>query len=92
MADANVKQYKIEVKIVGIGTVLQVGDIIARIYGLDDVLAGELVESEERTIEISLNLESNNIGVVLIGNRLMTQEESFVKATRIIAQILMSKA
>ncbi|XLT72742.1 hypothetical protein HN873_029168, partial [Arachis hypogaea] len=44
------------------------GDGIARIYGLDEVMAGELVEFEEGTIGIALNLESNNVGVVLMGD------------------------
>ncbi|KAK2970661.1 hypothetical protein RJ640_017785 [Escallonia rubra] len=47
--------------------VLQVGDGIARIHGLDEVMAGELVEFAEGTIGIALNLESNNVSVVLIG-------------------------
>ncbi|KAL6492429.1 hypothetical protein OROGR_033456 [Orobanche gracilis] len=58
-----IEQYNREVKIVNIGTVLQVGDGIARIHGLDEVMAGELVEFEEGTIGIALNLESNNVGV-----------------------------
>ncbi|MFQ6651538.1 hypothetical protein Gotur_023824, partial [Gossypium turneri] len=58
-----IEQYNREVKIVNTGTVLQVGDGIARIHGLDEVMAGELVEFEEGTIGIALNLESNNVGV-----------------------------
>ncbi|KAL6573600.1 hypothetical protein OROHE_002059 [Orobanche hederae] len=81
-----------EVKIVNTGTVLQVGDGIARIHGLDEVMAGELVEFEEGTIGIALNLESDNVGVVLMGNGLMIQEGSSVKATGRIAQIPVSGA
>uniref|UniRef100_A0A6N2MDV8 ATP synthase subunit alpha n=1 Tax=Salix viminalis TaxID=40686 RepID=A0A6N2MDV8_SALVM len=81
-----------ELKIVNTGTVLQVGDGIARIYGLDEVMAGELVEFEEGTIGIALNLESNNVGVVLMGDGLMIQEGSSVKATGKIAQIPVSEA
>ncbi|KAK7236666.1 hypothetical protein RIF29_45380 [Crotalaria pallida] len=69
-----------------------VGDGIARIYGLDEVMAGELVEFEEGTIGIALNLESNNVGVVLMGDGLMIQEGSSVKATGRIAQIPVSEA
>ncbi|KMT19549.1 hypothetical protein BVRB_1g011690 [Beta vulgaris subsp. vulgaris] len=57
------------------------------IHGLDEVMAGELVEFEEGTIGIALNLESNNVGVVLMGDDLMIQEGSSVKATGRIAQI-----
>ncbi|KAL6570422.1 hypothetical protein OROMI_014936 [Orobanche minor] len=81
------KNLNLEVKIVNTGTVLQVGDGIARIHGLDEVMAGELVEFEEGTIGIALNLESDNVGVVLMGNGLMIQEGSSVKATVRIAQI-----
>ncbi|KAG5007494.1 hypothetical protein JHK85_026036 [Glycine max] len=87
-----IEQYNTEVKIVNTGTVLQVGDDIARIYGLDEVMTGELVEFEEGTIGIALNLESKNVGVVLMGDGLMIQEGSSVKATRRIAQILVSEA
>ncbi|KAG9438794.1 hypothetical protein H6P81_021274 [Aristolochia fimbriata] len=87
-----IEQYSIEVKIVNTGTVLQVGDGIARIHGLDEVMAGELVEFEEGTIGIALNLESNNVGVVLMGDGLMIQEGSSVKATGRIAQIPVSEA
>ncbi|CAL0313822.1 unnamed protein product [Lupinus luteus] len=81
-----------EAKIVNTGTVLQVGDGIARIYGLVEVMAGELVEFEEDTIGIALNLESNNVGVVLMGDGLMIQEGSSVKTTGRIAQIPVSEA
>ncbi|KAG6491449.1 hypothetical protein ZIOFF_052800 [Zingiber officinale] len=86
-----IEQYTREVKIVNTGTVLQVGDGIAHIHGLDEVMAGELVEFEEGTIGIALNLESNNVGVVLMGDGLMIQEGSSVKATGRIAQIHVSE-
>ncbi|KZV56234.1 ATPase alpha subunit [Dorcoceras hygrometricum] len=55
-------------------------------------MAGELVEFEESIIGIVLNLESNNVGVVLMGDGLMIEEVSSVKATGIIAQIPVSEA
>ncbi|PHT59668.1 ATP synthase subunit alpha, chloroplastic [Capsicum baccatum] len=87
-----IEQYNREVKIVNTGTVLQVGDGIARIHGLDEVMAGELVEFEEGTIGIALNLESNNVGFVLMGDSLLIQERSSVKAMERIAQIPVSEA
>ncbi|GJU71408.1 ATP synthase CF1 alpha subunit [Tanacetum coccineum] len=87
-----IEQYNREVKIVNTGTALQVGDGIARIHGLDEVMAGELVEFEEGTIGIALNLESTNVGVVLMGDGLLIQEGSSVKATGKIAQIPVSEA
>ncbi|KAI3875901.1 hypothetical protein MKX03_024721 [Papaver bracteatum] len=86
-----IEQYNREVKVVNTGTVLQLGDGIARIHGLDEVMAGELVEFEEGTIGVALNLESNNVGVVLMGDGLMIQEGSSVKETGRIAQILVSE-
>lgn len=82
-----IERYNQEVKVVNIGTVLQVGDGIARIYGLEKVMAGELVEFEEGTIGIALNLEADNVGAVLMGNGLSLQEGASVKATGKIAQV-----
>jgi F-type H+-transporting ATPase subunit alpha len=50
------------VQVSNVGTVLQVGDGIARIYGLEKVMAGELLEFEDGTIGIALNLEEDNVG------------------------------
>ncbi|KAG0495276.1 hypothetical protein HPP92_006270, partial [Vanilla planifolia] len=87
-----IQQYNREVKILNMGTVLQVGDGIARIYGLDEVMAGELIEFEEGTIGIALNLESDNVGVVVMSDGLMIKEDSSVKATGKIAQVPVSEA
>ena len=62
-----IEKYNQELKVVNVGTVLQVGDGIARIYGLEKVMAGELVEFDEGTVGIALNLESDNVGAVLMG-------------------------
>ena len=82
-----IEQYNQSVQITNIGTVLQVGDGIARVYGLDDVMAGELLEFDDKTIGIALNLESDNVGVVLMGNGRDILEGSSVRATGRIAQI-----
>nr|ANP26244.1 ATP synthase CF1 alpha subunit [Orthilia secunda] len=87
-----IEQYNREVKVVNTGTVLKVGDGIARIHGLDEVMSGELVEFQEGTIGIALNLESTNVGAVLMGDGLMIQQGSSVKATGKIAQIPVSEA
>jgi F-type H+/Na+-transporting ATPase subunit alpha len=86
-----IEQYNQEIKVANIGTVLQVGDGIARIYGLDKVMAGELLEFEDGTVGIALNLESDNVGAVLMGSGLTIQEGSPVKATGKIAQIPVSE-
>eukprot|EP01026_Neomeris_dumetosa_P052121 TRINITY_DN45_c0_g1_i1.p1 TRINITY_DN45_c0_g1~~TRINITY_DN45_c0_g1_i1.p1 ORF type:complete len:589 (-),score=65.49 TRINITY_DN45_c0_g1_i1:284-2050(-) len=82
-----IEQYNQEVKIVNVGTVFQVGDGIARIYGLEKVMAGELLEFDDNTVGIALNLETKNVGAVLMGEGLTVQEGSSVRATGKIAQI-----
>jgi F-type H+-transporting ATPase subunit alpha len=87
-----IEQYSQEVRLVNIGTVLRVGDGIARIYGLDKAMAGELLEFEDGTVGIALNLESDNVGAVLMGEGLTIQEGSLVRSTGRIAQIPVSSA
>ena len=87
-----IEQYNQEVKVVNVGTVFQVGDGIARIYGLEKVMAGELLEFSDGTIGIALNLESKNVGAVLMGQGLAIQEGSSVRATGKIAQIPVGEA
>ncbi len=70
-----------------VGSVLQVGDGIARIYGLNNVQSGELVEFENGVRAIALNLEEDNVGVVLMGEGLDIKEGSKVKRTGKIASI-----
>ena len=82
-----IENYTQQKPLTNIGTVLQVGDGIARIYGLNKVMAGELLEFEDGTIGIALNLEANNVGAVLMGDGLEIQEGSKVTATGKIAQI-----
>ena len=82
-----IESYDQKVQVTNVGTVLQVGDGTARVYGLDKVMAGELVEFEDGTVGIALNLEQDNVGVVLMGDGLKIKEGSSVKATGKIAQI-----
>jgi len=70
-----------------VGVVLQVGDGIARIYGLENVSAGELLEFEDQTVGIALNLETSNVGAVLMGTGRSIMQGSTVRATGKIAQI-----
>lgn len=82
-----IEQYDQDVKETNVGTVLQVGDGIARIYGLDKAMSGELLEFADGTIGIALNLEEDNVGAVLMGEGREIQEGSAVTATGRIAQI-----
>jgi F-type H+-transporting ATPase subunit alpha len=70
-----------------VGTVLQVGDGIARVYGLTNARAGELVEFANGVKAIVLNLEEDNVGVVLMGSSDQIKEGDTVKRTGVIASI-----
>lgn len=82
-----IEKYDQVFQISNVGTVLQVGDGIARVHGLDEVMAGELLEFDDGTVGIALNLESDNVGAVLMGEGRQILEGSTVKATGKIAQI-----
>ena len=77
-----IEGYDKEVKVNNVGTVLQVGDGIARVYGLDQVMSGELLEFEDSSIGIALNLENDNVGVVLMGTGLNVLEGSTCNSNR----------
>ena len=79
--------FKTETELEEVGTVLQVGDGIARIYGLTKVQSGELVEFETGTQAIVMNLEEDNVGVVLLGNPDGIKEGATVRRTGTIASI-----
>ena len=70
-----------------VGTVLEIGDGIARVFGLENVQYGELVEFSEGLQGIVLNLEEDNVGVVLLGSSALVAEGDTVKRTKTIASI-----
>ncbi|QNJ27106.1 ATP synthase alpha chain [Synechococcus sp. SYN20] len=82
-----IEDYDKSVSVSNVGSVLQVGDGIARVYGLQQVMAGELVEFEDGTEGIALNLEDDNVGIVLMGQGIGIQEGSTVRATGKIASV-----
>jgi len=82
-----IADYDKSVSVSNVGTVLQVGDGIARVYGLEQVMAGELIQFEDGTEGIALNLEDDNVGAVLMGEGRSIQEGSTVKATGKIASV-----
>jgi F-type H+-transporting ATPase subunit alpha len=82
-----IESYDKEIQIDNVGTVLQIGDGIARVYGLEQVMAGELLEFDDKTVGIALNLENDNVGAVLMGPGLGILEGSSVRSTGKIAQI-----
>ena len=79
--------FKTEAQLEEVGTVLQVGDGIARLYGLTKVQSGELIEFENGLKGIVLNLEEDNVGVVILGSSNTIKEGDTAKRTGKIASI-----
>ena len=80
-------QAKTQAELEEIGTVLQVGDGVARIYGLSNVQAGELIVFEKGLKALALNLEEDNVGAVLLGDSKLVKEGDTVKRTNMIASV-----
>ena len=80
-----------EADVAEVGQVLSVGDGIARVYGLDNVQAGEMVEFENGTRGMALNLETDNVGIVIFGNDREIKEGQIVKRTRAIVDVPVGK-
>src|ERR671910_2871561 len=74
-----------------VGTALSVGDGIARIHGLDNVQAGEMVEFENGTKGMALNLEADNVGVVIFGSDAEIREGSTARRTGTIVDVPIGK-
>ncbi len=79
-----------EVDVYDVGTVLQVGDGVARVYGLSKVMAGELIEFPNNVFGMALNLEEDNVGAVLFGDETLIKEGDIVKRTGRVASMPVS--
>ena len=86
-----IRDYDKTVEIQEVGTVLSTGDGIARIYGLDKVAAGELLEFPHQIYGVALNLEEDNVGAALFGETHMIKEGDTVKRTGRIAEVPVGK-
>ena len=86
-----ISNYSDQAKISEVGTVLNVGDGIARVYGLDNVQAGEMVEFPGKILGMALNLEEDNVGVVIFGNDREIKEGDVVKRTGSIVEVPVGK-
>ena len=84
---SEIENYKSSLDISNTGTVLEVGDGIARIYGLSDAMAGELLQFENGTVGMALNLEESNIGAVIFGKTQGIKEGSIVKGLGKVAEV-----
>ena len=82
-----IKGYERKVDTEEVGTIISVGDGIARVYGLDQVVAGELVEFDGGITGLVLNLEEDNVGVALFGEDSHLSEGGTVKRTGRIAEV-----
>ncbi len=90
--ERELESYKSDIEEVGVGTILQVGDGIARIYGLQDCMVGELLEFPGGVQGMALNLEEDNVGAVLLGPETGIKEGDTVKRTGNIIQIPVGEA
>jgi F-type H+-transporting ATPase subunit alpha len=87
-----IKNFGTETEVSEMGQVLSVGDGISRIYGLDNVQAGEMVEFSEGTKGMALNLENDNVGVVIFGEDSKIKEGDIVKRTGKIVDVAVGKS
>ncbi len=84
---SQIRDYEAEVDVQEVGTVLQVGDGIARIHGLENAVASEMLELPHGVMGLVLNLEEDNVGAVLLGEDTLIKEGDLVKRTGRILQV-----
>ena len=87
-----IEKYEDKLKMESVGTVLQVGDGVARIYGLDDCMSNELIEFPGGIFGIAFNLEEDNVGCVLLGSDSGIKEGDTVKTTGRIVEVPVGEA
>jgi len=87
-----IKNYNVELEVKGVGTVLNVGDGIARIHGLEDAMAGELLEFDSGVYGMALNLEEDSIGCVILGDESKIEEGDTVNRTNKIVEVPIGKS
>ena len=86
-----IKNFGEKAEVSEIGKVLSVGDGIARVFGLDNVQAGEMVEFEDGSKGMALNLENDNVGVVIFGDDRNIKEGDTIKRTNAIVDVPVGK-
>jgi len=87
-----IEKYGAKLETVGVGTVLQVGDGIARVYGLSDAMAGELIEFPGNIYGMALNLEEDTVGCILLGPYTHIKEGDIARTTGRIVQVPVGEA
>lgn len=87
-----IERYEKEITTVDSGTIIQIGDGVARVYGLDDCMEGELLEFPNNVYGMALNLEQDNVGCVLLGPEEGIKEGDIVKRTNKIVEVPVGEA
>ncbi|NFH70358.1 F0F1 ATP synthase subunit alpha [Clostridium botulinum] len=87
-----IEKYEKQIKTVDSGTIIQVGDGVSRVYGLDDCMEGELLEFPNDVYGMALNLEQDNVGCVLLGNEEGIKEGDIVKGSGKIVEVPVGEA
>ncbi|HEY0828463.1 MAG TPA: F0F1 ATP synthase subunit alpha [Bacilli bacterium] len=87
-----IEQYQSDIQVVDVGTVIQIGDGIARAHGLAKVMAGELLEFSNGVMGMALNLEEDNVGIVILGPFREIKEGDQVKRTGRIMEVPVGEA
>ncbi|WP_020619480.1 F0F1 ATP synthase subunit alpha [Paenibacillus daejeonensis] len=87
-----IEQYKNDIQVVDVGTVINVGDGIARVHGLENVMAGELLEFSNGVVGMAQNLEENNVGAIILGPYTDIREGDQVKRTGRIMEVPVGEA
>ncbi|MEH6904597.1 MULTISPECIES: F0F1 ATP synthase subunit alpha [Neobacillus] len=82
-----IENYQAEIQVTDVGTVISIGDGIARVHGLDNVMAGELVEFSNGVMGMAQNLEENNVGIIILGPFTEIKEGDEVRRTGRIMEV-----
>ena len=90
--ERELQNYRGELKAEGVGTVLQVGDGVARVHGLDDCMVSEILEFQNGVFGMALNLEQDNVGAILFGEDRLVKEGDAVKTTGRIMSVPVGEA
>ncbi|BFH10787.1 F0F1 ATP synthase subunit alpha [Paenibacillus melissococcoides] len=89
---SQIENYKAEIEVAEVGTVINVGDGIARVHGLENCMAGELLEFSNGVVGMALNLEAGNVGIVILGPYTDIREGDQVKRTGRIMEVPVGEA
>ncbi|MFJ7726024.1 F0F1 ATP synthase subunit alpha [Neobacillus sp. NPDC097160] len=87
-----IENYQAEIQVTDVGTVISVGDGIARVHGLDNCMAGELVEFSNGVMGMAQNLEENNVGIIILGPFTEIREGDEVRRTGRIMEVPVGEA